>query len=812
MAADTDAHFGVGLDGIGLEDSEEHRGFSWEKNYPGDEGVTGLPDSLGAAHEDRHAAGHAHHVHSQLAPAALEHSGLLQSPSTHHQGSSSNFLPQTYRDQQTSANTGSGEEEQLKRLAARCTGPRAGGPNGNAPVSTSAHHIGRSSPARAASLRRRSMDDEVEISSGTDTDEDGALIEKARQAAEQKRAAPKKRGPTTGRPRPGGGITLKLLIDEGILFPGENVLTVEYKSNITYGSLAECGRIKCTIAGTELTFESPSAFSIYLKRLINPARKADDGWKTVKFEGKFLEHYKLELARRRFGPNATASVNLNRAASTAAADEPPPAKKPRVDLDRHYSGNGGSPSPRGPRQGPAKARILRPPPAPASPRDAPSQPPPELGEYASGRPRRHTKTPGYRLGSSVEDEHQMVEPEHYRGIPGSGAPDAQPFRIEVTPTAQVMMDFHAHLNMNEVIGLLAGECHEDRRLIRVLRAFPVEELVTEDDTINAEMDPEDVFRVTEHIQGHHQMTVVGWYHSHPTFATFPSMIDIANQVTQQNAHKTSTCEPYIAAIVGPYNKKLPTCQSSMTWFYVAHEPGRIPSEDENPLQAGCTPMQLQVVTLQNPALDAPLLGSGEPPMLTELQALAQRYANQRTRAELGQAWRPGLLRLHKLMASLEAWLGYCPAKQRRRFLQSLQPMLQSAWGLHPPPMQEGAVPVEKGWDQPERAEGEADMKDAGSMGRAQSVGPDTDGQVHHHTRQDGGAYFALADEYAQNDDNASAATGRMTEDEYADSATHSHGSHGMLLNTEQTYKTHNHLAAQESCQDDRSEPSSEGTR
>lgn len=52
----------------------------------------------------------------------------------------------------------------------------------------------------------------------------------------------------------------------------------------------------------------------------------------------FLEHYKLELARRRFGPNATASVNLNRAASTAAADEPPPAKKPRVDLDRHYSG------------------------------------------------------------------------------------------------------------------------------------------------------------------------------------------------------------------------------------------------------------------------------------------------------------------------------------------------------------------------------------------------------------------------------------------------------------------------------------------
>lgn len=50
-----------------------------------------------------------------------------------------------------------------------------------------------------------------------------------------------------------------------------------------------------------MVFESPSAFSIFLKRLINPSRKADDGWKTVKYNGRFLEQFKLELARRRFG-------------------------------------------------------------------------------------------------------------------------------------------------------------------------------------------------------------------------------------------------------------------------------------------------------------------------------------------------------------------------------------------------------------------------------------------------------------------------------------------------------------------------------
>lgn len=34
------------------------------------------------------------------------------------------------------------------------------------------------------------------------------------------------------------------------------------------------------------SFESPSAFSIRVKRKLNPERKADDGWKAVKYAGK----------------------------------------------------------------------------------------------------------------------------------------------------------------------------------------------------------------------------------------------------------------------------------------------------------------------------------------------------------------------------------------------------------------------------------------------------------------------------------------------------------------------------------------------
>lgn len=69
---------------------------------------------------------------------------------------------------------------------------------------------------------------------------------------------------------------------------------------------------------------------------------------------------------------------------------------------------------------------------------------------------------------------------------------------------------------------------------------------------------------------------IGWYHSHPTFAVWPSAIDVYNQHTQQVArsHEAATAgnaAPYIAAIVGPYDQKNVSAQSSMSWFYVENK-------------------------------------------------------------------------------------------------------------------------------------------------------------------------------------------------------------------------------------------------
>lgn len=139
---------------------------------------------------------------------------------------------------------------------------------------------------------------------------------------------------------------------------------------------------------------------------------------------------------------------------------------------------------------------------------------------------------------------------------------------------------------------------------------------------------------------------VGWYHSHPHFAAHPSIIDIKNQVNQQHQYRwairapltdpicPSCCwscplnpsysqssqdssaqaghlclrmassmlagcragheELYIAAIVSPYDEQAQGDASAVTWFHVAHEVGRIPGPNQDPLQAGCRPMALQV--------------------------------------------------------------------------------------------------------------------------------------------------------------------------------------------------------------------------
>jgi hypothetical protein len=235
----------------------------------------------------------------------------------------------------------------------------------------------------------------------------------------------------------GGIITLKLLIDEGVMVPGEGVLSMEYKGTSQTASLDPEGRIVTSLGGRPLVFESPSAFSIYFKRLLNPTRKADDGWKTVKYDGRLLEHYKGELARRRLGDGPLEG-------DTAAAAAFPPeraAKRARVGAPGGGAAAARSYSSFAAAQGSGAAEA-----------EAAEE------EAARERPRRARRAPPRFAAIGVDDEHALQPLEAY-------GPGEQPFVVRVCPAAEVVMDFHAHLCLNEVIGILAGTWDAEKRCI-----------------------------------------------------------------------------------------------------------------------------------------------------------------------------------------------------------------------------------------------------------------------------------------------------------------------------------------------------------
>ena len=205
----------------------------------------------------------------------------------------------------------------------------------------------------------------------------------------------------------------------------------------------------------------------------------------------------------------------------------------------------------------AKVRTL----ASESPAKASSEP----TEYARNRPKRERGS--VVVGGGFRDaDGGTLELHPMRSFaPGSpGDVGAQPFKLVVNPAAMLVMDLHAHLCTNEVIGYLGGSFDAETRTVRVDRAFPGRGLASGSDV---EMDPVAEVELKAQVEAEN-MKVVGWYHSHPVFEPTPSGVDIDNQLNYQNLFRdaTSGTEPFVGFIVGPYDLRLPTRVSAMTAF------------------------------------------------------------------------------------------------------------------------------------------------------------------------------------------------------------------------------------------------------
>lgn len=95
-----------------------------------------------------------------------------------------------------------------------------------------------------------------------------------------------------------------------------------------------------------------------------------------------------------------------------------------------------------------------------------------------------------------------------------------------------------------------------------------------------------------------------------------------------HGHTAASLCSLAAAIVGPYDKRLNSPCSSITWFYVDHQPGTLPSAGQRPEDVGCVAKALQTVQLPDNGscnVQAEIMAMPAGRMLE----LTQRYATKR---------------------------------------------------------------------------------------------------------------------------------------------------------------------------------------
>ncbi|ORY92345.1 hypothetical protein BCR43DRAFT_498203 [Syncephalastrum racemosum] len=219
-----------------------------------------------------------------------------------------------------------------------------------------------------------------------------------------------------------------------------------------------------------------------------------------------------------------------------------------------------------------------------SPRDSaskiPNLPAQEYGEdgrtsYSKSRLRqsRQMSSVSYQTLSKNDDPFTLVKCEQFDGPPGSNRENSQPFDLQVHTNAVLAIDFHAHLMTTEIIGFLAGEWDSEKKKLCIREAFPCRSIETGQNDVNVEMDPTSALETRQLIEDK-QMKVVGWYHSHPTFVPDPSIIDCENQrnyqhlCSEKHAEGNDVTEPFVGAIIAPYDPQLPASASALNWFYI----------------------------------------------------------------------------------------------------------------------------------------------------------------------------------------------------------------------------------------------------
>ncbi|KAM8939312.1 MPN domain-containing protein [Pelodytes ibericus] len=363
------------------------------------------------------------------------------------------------------------------------------------------------------------------------------------------------------------GITLRVLLKDGLIEAGQGVLSIHYLGRKFQGDLLVDGKIRWQETGQ--AFNSPSAWATYCKRLVNPAKKSGCGWASVRYKGQKLDQYKTAWLRQHqpHGPTADGQSPQSEGEDDDLLEEE------EEEETRDWKMN--TLEAAGARKQQTKGGV-------------------EHGQAQRiSQPEIRIPVKYSTLGSrdSARDPHTLVEVTSFAVIN-----KFQPFHVSISSNALLLLDFHSHITRSEVVGYLGGRWDTNSQLLTVLRAFPCRSRLKNAESATA---VEEEICQSMFLRG---LSLVGWYHSHPTNPALPSLQDIEAQMDYQLKLQgtENSFQPCLGLICSPYSHGNKDCISSICPFWV------MPPAEHRPNDYGI-PMEVEVTYNQDSFLTNDLL-------------------------------------------------------------------------------------------------------------------------------------------------------------------------------------------------------------
>ncbi|XP_016159920.1 PREDICTED: MPN domain-containing protein [Ficedula albicollis] len=396
------------------------------------------------------------------------------------------------------------------------------------------------------------------------------------------------------------GITLRVLLRDGLLEPGRGVLSIYYLGKKFVGDLGSDGTI--TWQETGQVFNSPSAWATHCKRLVNPAKKSGCGWASVRYKGQKLDQYKAAWLRKHqpnVPPPEESLASEGEEEELPEEEEEEAAREGRVPL----------PEPAAPKKPEERSKKQQ----GKSLAEPAGTDPGSAGKRLEVKPRVPVRYCTLGTRDSARNPQTLVEVTSFAAIN-----KFQPFNVAISSNVLLLLDFHSHLTRSEVVGYLGGRWDTNTQCRWGLGG-------------GGGGGGQSLF-----LRG---LSLVGWYHSHPFGPALPSLHDIDAQMDYQLKLQGSgnAFQPCLGLICGPFYHGNPGAESKIAPFWV------MPPPEQRPNDYGI-PMDVEVTYIQDGFLTNDVV--------QEMTLLVEFYKGAPDLVKFQELWSQDQTYLDKLKGSL----------------------------------------------------------------------------------------------------------------------------------------------------------------